>query len=350
MIAKKQIFVDRIACLSLYSCNNAAMFQAIPAFLMLLLIASCSAPSDVHETRFIMGTLVEFTIADADVTQAEKAMAAAAREMQRIEEEFTIYGDVGNRVKAFNQSEPNAVVELPGEVSAVLQTSLQIQQQSLNAFDPSLGALNLLWGFSLPDPPSSPPTAEAVAQAIPPRQCITKISQGWQRTDSRCLLDFGAIAKGFALDRGIEVLKEHGIQHAIVNAGGDLRLIGRHREKPWRIGIRHPRQKAEVVATLKLEGDVSIVTSGDYERFYMYQGRRFHHIIDPATGWPAARAQSATVIAPNAMLADAWSTALFILGAEGIRLMDQMGYATLLIDNEGKFHMNKAMREMLEKP
>lgn len=326
------------------------MFQAMPVLFALLLIASCSAPSDIHETRFIMGTLVEFTIADADVAQAEKAMAAAASEMQRIEDEFTIYGDVANKVKAFNQSAPGTVVELPVEVSALLETSLQIQQHSLNAFDPSLGRLNLLWGFSLPDPPSSPPTAEAIAQAIPQGQCIAKADGGWRRMEQRCLLDFGAIAKGYALDRGIEVLRQHGIGHAIVNAGGDLRLIGRHREKPWRIGIRHPRQKAEVVATLELEGDVSIVTSGDYERFYMHQGRRYHHIIDPATGMPAGQAQSATVIAPDALLADGWSTALFILGADGVALMEKMGYAALLIDNEGKIHMNKAMRALVGRP
>ena len=326
------------------------MFQAIPAIFLILLAASCSAPSDVHETRFIMGTLVEFTIADTDISQAEKALVAAASEMQRIEDEFTIYGNTTNKVKAFNQSEPGNATVLPNEVDSVLANSLEIQQQSSGAFDPSLGQLNLLWGFSLTDPPSSPPTAEAIALAIAPPHCIEKTDQGWQRADRRCLLDFGAIAKGYALDRGVEVLRKHGIQHAIINAGGDLRLIGQHGKKPWRIGIRHPRHKAEVIATLALKGDVSIVTSGDYERFYVHEGRRLHHIIDPATGWPADRAQSATVIAPNAMLADGWSTALFILGAEGMALMDQMGLAALLVDNEGEIHMNQAMQTILEKP
>ena len=277
-------------------------------------------------------------------------MAAAAREMQRIEDEFTIYGNVQNSVKTFNRSKPGTVVMLPGEVASVLEASLKLQQQSRSTFDPTLGNLNLLWGFSLPTPPSSPPAMEAVRQAIAPSSCIVRADGGWKRIDQRCLLDFGAIAKGFALDRGIEALKKHGIQQAIVNAGGDLRLIGRHGKKPWRIGIRHPRNKAEVVATLELEGDVSIVTSGDYERFYVFQGKRYHHIIDPATGWPATNAQSATVIAPNAMLADGWSTALFILGADGMGLMEKMGYAALLVDHEGKIHMNKTMQTLLAKP
>lgn len=324
------------------------MFQALVA-LFALLIASCSTPTDIHETRFIMGTLVEFTIVDFD-SGHEKALSAAAMEMQRIEDEFTIYGDVENAVKAFNQSLPDTVVKLPDEVSSLLQTSLEIKQQSHGMFDPALGGLNLLWGFSLPDSPTTPPSAQEIVQAIAPARCIEKTEHGWKRMDERCLLDFGAIAKGYALDQGTESLKKHGIHNAIINAGGDLRLIGRHGNKPWRIGIRHPRNKSEVVATLELEGDVSIVTSGDYERFFDYQGKRFHHIINPETGLPAATARSATVIAPNATLADAWSTALFILGADGIGIMNQMSYAALVVDNKGEVHMNRAMEAMLARP
>lgn len=333
----------------LFCSNNAAMFRALIAIFSLL-FASCSSPTDVHETRFIMGTLVEFTIADADSNLSEQAVAAAANEMQRIEDEFTIYGDVKNAVKAFNKAPLDTPVTLPPEVSALLETSLSIKQQSRGFFDPALGKLNLLWGFSLPDAPISPPSALAIQQAIPPDLCVGKTVDGWQRKDTRCLLDFGGIAKGYALDRGVEMLRKHGIRNAIINAGGDLHLIGKHRDKPWRIGIRHPRNKAEVIATLELEGDVSIVTSGDYERFFIYQDRRYHHIINPKTGWPAANSQSATVIAPNAALADAWSTALFILGADGIALMDKMKYAALVVDNKGKPHMNKAMQSLLAKP
>jgi len=308
--------------------------------------AACSSPSDVHETRFIMGTLVEFTIADSEHDQAERAVTAAAVEMQRIEDLFTIYGEVANSVKAFNASPVNTVVKLDDEVADILDIALKIKRQSRGVFDPALGKLNLLWGFSLPDPPDAPPSAQAIKEAIPPVRCIERRSRGWVRTDVRCQLDFGAIAKGYAIDRGIAILQKNGIRNAIVNAGGDIRLIGRHGEKPWRIGIRHPRDKAEVVATLELEGDVSVVTSGDYERYFIYNSQRYHHILDPKTGWPATALQSATVIAPNATLADAWSTALFIPGKEGISLMDNMNYAALLVDHKGTIIRNKAM-EML---
>ena len=322
------------------------MFRLLIVFITVL-AAGCSAPSDIHDTRFIMGTLVEFTIAGSEQDQAEKAVAAAAVEMQRIEDIFTIYGEVANSVKAFNASPPNTVVKLDDEIAAVLDTALTIKRQSGGAFDPALGGLNLLWGFSLPDAPIAPPSEQAVKEAVPPTHCIEKRPHGWVRMDKRCLLDFGAIAKGYAIDRGIAVLQKNGIRHAIINAGGDIRLIGRHGEKPWRIGIRHPRDKAEVIATLELEGDVSVVTSGDYERYFIYHGQRYHHILDPKTGWPATASQSATVIAPNATLADAWSTALFIPGKAGMPFMNNMNDAALVVDHKGNVIRNKAMEALL---
>jgi len=306
--------------------------------IIVLLSSACTAQEDVHETRFIMGTLVEFTIAAGDSQQAVPAIAAAAAEMQRIEDAFTIYGDHPNAVKAFNASTPGTPVTLPDEVAALLTLSLQVKQQSSGAFDPALGKLNLLWGFSIDPPPTSPPNLEAIKAAIPPARCIDKRGGQWLRLDARCLLDFGAIAKGYAIDRGIAILRQYGIHNAIINAGGDIRLIGSHGDQPWRIGIRHPRNNNDVIAALNLQGDVSIVTSGDYERFFMHDGKRYHHLLNPTTGWPATGSQSATVIAASATLADAWSTALFIQGAGGIKAQKNMNRKSLLIDNVGNIH------------
>jgi len=314
------------------------MFRLLIAIL-LLFNSACSAPTDIHETRFIMGTLVTFTIAigDSDI-DAEAAINAAANEMQRIENTFTIYGEQANAVKAFNAAAPNTLITLPDEVSTLLQIALDIQRQSHGAFNPALGGINLLWGFSNVTPPTSPPSADAIRQALPPSHCIKQTAFGWIRLDPRCLLDFGAIAKGYAIDQGIEALKQHGIQNAIINAGGDIRLIGKHGDKAWRIGIRHPRQQTEVIETLALEGDVSIVTTGDYERFFIHQGKRYHHIIDPQTGWPSNTTQSATIIAHNATLADAWSTALFVQGKQALTRQSQLNKHALIVDNHGQQH------------
>jgi len=312
------------------------MLRLFISFIVMTL-AACSAPSDIHDSRFIMGTLVEFTVVGIDDEAATTAISAAANEMQRIEDLFTIYGDHDNSVKQFNRSPVGIPVGLPDEVSRLLDTAQAIKKESHGAFDPSLGKLNLLWGFSLADKPVAPPTQQEIEQATPPSLCIIKQGDTWVRQDERCQLDFGAIAKGYAIDRGIEILKSHGIKHAIINGGGDIRLIGRHGERPWRIGIRHPRNKGEVIKSLELEGDVAVVTSGDYERYYLFEGERYHHIINPKTGWPATGSQSATVIAENAMLADAWSTALFIAGNDK-DLTDDFRYNSLIIDNKGVIH------------
>ena len=258
--------------------------------------------------------------------------------MQRIEAAFTLYGDQPNAVKSFNATAPHVPVALPDEVSTLLKLALHIQQQSQGAFNPALGGINLLWGFSGSKAPTSTPSTDAIQQALPPSHCIEQKQNAWIRTDVRCQLDFGAIAKGYAIDQGMKILKEHGIKHAIINAGGDIRLIGKHGTKAWRIGIRHPRLQGEVIETLELEGDISIVTSGDYERFFIHQGKRYHHIIDPQTGWPSSATQSATVIAKNATLADAWSTALFVQGKQGIQTQQYMQQKALLIDQYGQRH------------
>lgn len=321
------------------------------ALLIAIFLAGCSTPEDIHETRFMMGTLVEFTISGTDRDTALPAIQAATAEMQRVSNLFTIYGHARNPVKQLNAAEVGHPFALPDEISHLLQTALQIQHESSGAFNPALGKLDLLWGFSLPDPKSAPPTDTEIENAIPPSRCFAQVDAGWIRQNRRCALDLGAIAKGYAIDRGIAALKSHGIQNAIINAGGDLRLIGTHNGKPWRIGIRHPRKPQAVIATLELRGDISIVTSGDYERYFIYQGKRYHHILNPATGEPATLSQSATVIAPTATLADGWSTALFVEGPEGIKGLGQKkGFAAMLVDHKGNLYMTDKMRKISHLP
>jgi len=291
-----------------------------------------------------MGTLVQFTIAGSDEDTALQAIHAAADEMQRIEDTFTIYGTQDNTVKAFNASAPGEVVALPAEVDSLLRVSIQVAQQSGGAFTPAIGELSLLWGFSLPEPPVSPPSDADIAAArsgVNIKQ-LEHTGAGWRRLSPQTRLDFGAIAKGYAIDRGIAVLREHGISHAILDAGGDLRAIGDHAGKPWRIGLRHPRKAGVTLGWFEVKGDISIVTSGDYERFFVYQGKRYQHILDPQSGRPAAQSRSATVITTgNTTLADAWSTALFVRGAKALSLIESRGMQALQVDAEGNIHMTK---------
>ncbi|RMH51611.1 MAG: FAD:protein FMN transferase [Zetaproteobacteria bacterium] len=309
-----------------------------------LLFGGCSAdaPPPVHQTRYMMGTLVEFTIFGAPRNAAERAIAAAAREMGRVEARFTTAHD--SPVRRFNRDE----APLPDEVGRLLAISIEIQRQSGGAFHPGLGGLNALWGFSSDRPRNRPlPTARQIAAQRPPRRCFDRQGDRWRRRDPRCRLDFGGIAKGYAIDRGIAVLKAHHIANAIINAGGDMRILGRHGARKWRIGIRHPRRPGAVVAALELEGDRSVVTSGDYERFVIVHGRRYHHILDPTSGRPARRAMSATVIADDATRADGWSTALFVLGPAGLPLIERLGMEGMVVDGHGQIHQTPGLRRYL---
>ncbi|MDQ6963714.1 MAG: FAD:protein FMN transferase [Mariprofundales bacterium] len=310
--------------------------------LCLLLTGCSSADQTTHQTRYMMGTLVEFSIYGADEERADAAITAAAAEMERINHLFTTHSD--SPVTRFNRGERS----LPDEVSKLLQISEQIRQQSGGAFNPWLGALNRAWGFSDDLPDNRPlPSARQITTLLPPDSCRTEGAPNKQLHNRRCQLDFGGIAKGYAIDRGIATLKAHNIRNAIINAGGDMRIIGSHGDRAWRIGIRHPRRAEQVIATLRLAGDISVVTSGDYERFIIRDGRRYHHILDPATGEPARGTMSSSVVAKSATLADGWSTALFVLGRAGLQRVERAGLAGLVVDSYGRVYSSSGMQRWM---
>jgi thiamine biosynthesis lipoprotein len=316
----------------------------------LLLVACQSSPQEVHETRFIMGTMVTFTIVSDDESSAGEAISAAAAVMQGIERDMTIYGDGDNAVKRFNRSEPLQAVVMPPALDALLQQAMRIGDASDGAFSVSLGALDVLWGFSLPTPSEHPP-ADAVIQAMMARPmvgCLSRDDGHWLRSHGDCKLDLGGIAKGYALDQGMAVLQHYGMVNAMINAGGDIRLSGRHGERPWRVGIRDPQRQGAVVGVLSLSGNQSVVTSGDYERFFVWQGKRYHHILDPKRGYPAMVAHSSTIIAPTATAADAWSTALFVAGASLLPVLNQQHISYLLIDSDYQLYGDDKMRQDLQ--
>lgn len=296
--------------------------------LILLGALSCQRQQDedFKETRFLLGTIVEFTVYGHDESLALKAIQQAAAAMQVVENEFTTHGQVLNSVKAFNQVQVHEVKQLDPDVEALLLQAITIHAQTYGAFDPTLGELNQLWGFSGRNQPTSPPTGHKIQLGLLHSgvENIQHQQKGWSKKVAGIQLDFGAIAKGFAIDKGIDVFKQFGLHHVIINAGGDIRVLGNHGLQPWRIGVRHPRQDT-ALGWVEVSQDLSVVTSGDYERFYIYKGQRYHHIIDPRTGKPALQNMSVTVLAPTAAQADALSTALFVLSDEqGLNLVESM--------------------------
>jgi len=162
-------------------------------------------------------------------------------------------------------------------------------------------------------------------------------------------IDLGGIAKGYAVDAAIKVLKDKNINSAIVNAGGDMYVLGRKQGKPWRIGIRHPRREGEILGTIKVE-DKAIVTSGDYERFFFSGGKKYHHIINPKTGYPADECQSVTIVAKEATFADGLATGIFVLGPEeGMALIESLeGVEGVIVNKEGEVSVSSGLVSKIE--
>jgi thiamine biosynthesis lipoprotein len=300
---------------------------------------ACGGKYDVHhETRLLLGTVIEITIGHPDEGLAREAAAKAFAEIERVDALLSGHnpGSEIGTLNAEGASEPTAV---SAEVFALLERAARIASLSGGAFDVTIGPVMDQWKFD--EGGRVPSDAEITAalaavgtgklQLDPARGSVHFLSPGMK-------IDLGAIGKGYAVDRAVQVLRDAGIKSAIVDAGGDLRLLGSRPGKDfWRIGVRHPREASRLLLNLELV-DTAIVTSGDYERFFMDGDARYHHLIDPRTGYPAARCQSVTVIAPETADADAYATAAFVLGpVEGLGfLRDLPGVEGVIVDAAGQ--------------
>jgi thiamine biosynthesis lipoprotein len=331
----------------------APLLRTLTLALACLLVACNRADDPVYRDQFFaFGTLIDLSFHDVDTARAEQASRALEQAFTQMHSDWHAWQPGAlQRVNAGLAEYGQASID--PAMAALLQEANRLSTLSNGLFNPVIGSLVALWGFHDDEPPQGPPpAADRIRQLVGqvPASTDVRVDDSAVRSRNPAVrYDLGAFAKGYAIDRGIERLKALGIRHAIINAGGDLRAIGRHGERPWRIGIRDPR-KPGVLASVEPGGDESVFTSGDYERFYEYQGRRYHHIIDPRNGYPAGAAVSATVIHPLAATADAAATALFVAGPDAWpAIARQMGvkYA-MLVDREGRIHMNPAMKARLE--
>ncbi len=311
-------------------------------------LGACVESPEAKRVRFeAMGTLVEVTVYDEDTATAGAAGAEVEALFHELQRRWDPWGDgeLGRLNAAADGGRPLPVDE---DLAGLLDGAAAISRDSEGLFDPAVGSLIRLWAFSSEDlVPTAPPDAEAIRRAIADNRPLYQI---W-RPESRELtlatgaaVDLGGFAKGVAVDMAIDLLRSRGIDNAIVNAGGDLRAIGRHGDRQWRIGVRDPRGEG-VLAAIDVEGDESVFTSGDYERYFIHEGRRYHHIIDPRDGYPTEGVTSVTVIHREAALADAAATALFVAGpgdwprVAGLLGVDQV----MLVETSGTIHMTPEM-------
>ncbi len=318
--------------------------------LLLLLFSGCEKTEPVYNSRFLaFGTLTDISIVGVS---HERALAAT----QALEDDFAFMhkswhawnpGPLGRTNELLKEGEPFAA---PPSVLGLLIKAKQLANDSEHLFNPAIGRLINLWGFQSDSPKcKQPPEEESIKFLVgenPNMNDIRIDDFHLQSGNPVVKLDFGAIGKGYGIDMAIEHLKELNIKNAIVNSGGDLRAIGSRSGRPWRIAIRSPSGSG-TFGFLHIKGDESVFTSGDYERNYVWEGKMYHHIIDPRTGYPATGTRSVTVIHSDATTADAAATALFVAGPENWHhIAQKMGIKyVLLVDNHGVAHMNPAMQQ-----
>ena len=356
------------ACLNdwIPACAGMTAFYGLRFALLfaLLTLTACGKkePPTYQEQGYVFGTLVEISVYGEGEGKARKAVTSVMQEFQRLH-------DLLHAWKPSALSDLNAAIargesrEVTSEVAAMLKDAAQLSVQSDELFNPAIGGMVKLWGFhadeykaALPDEKqvaalvaAKPQMSDLVFSPLPPGEGRGVVVSSRNKA---VLLDLGGYAKGYALDRAAALLKQQGVRNALVNIGGNVLALGQHGERAWRVGIQHPR-KPGPIATMELHDGEAIGTSGDYQRYFEFGGKRYCHLIDPRNGQPVQGVQAVTILTHGehaGVLSDASSKPLFISGSAGWSSAAQkMNLAeALLIEGNGTVHLTAAMQKRLE--
>jgi thiamine biosynthesis lipoprotein len=302
-----------------------------------------------------MGThlaFTAFTTPRVDAAQVREAFRAAGDEIRRIELLMTTWRP-DSEVSRINQAAGKAPVEVSAETFEVIAAAVHTSEISEGTFDITFQSLHGLWKFD-EDLDPHPPSAAEIKKRLPLVNYRRLKLDPEKRTvfieRAGVQISLGGIAKGYAVDRAAKVLDERGLTSFFVQAGGDLFTRGEKPDgSPWMAGIRDPRGEADAYFALLPVSDHAFSTAGDYERSYIASGKRYHHIIDPRTGYPATACRSVTIWAPTALLADQIDDAVFILGPEkGLKLVESLdGVGAVIVDAKNNLWVSKRLQGKL---
>lgn len=331
-------------------------------------LAGCLAPSSapdpagdrglaaaaelVSRSERAMGSLITLTAYTSDAARAAAAFRAAFAEFHRLEALLTVWR-TDSDVSRINRAAGGDPVVVAPETLEVVKRAVAMSRLTQGKFDVTFGALSGLWRFDHDQDNKIPPPS-----LVAPRLKLV----GWEqieidethrtvrlsRTGAR--MHLGGIGKGYAVDRAVAILRANGLADFMVQAGGDLYVGGRKGDRPWRVGIRDPRGDRTAFFAAAEITDATFSTSGDYERFFMKDGHRYHHILDPDLGRPAEGTRSVSVVAVDATTADALSTGLFILGADrGVEIVDALaGVGAAWVDAANRVRVAGTLRARLK--
>ncbi|MEK6546643.1 MAG: FAD:protein FMN transferase [Nitrospinota bacterium] len=298
------------------------------------------------ETRILMGTVVEVTVIYNNERHARKVIGDAFIAMERVDRLMSNFKEDSD-ISKINRAAGTEEVTVDNDVIEVIKKSLYYSELSDGAFDVTIGRVEELYDFEtggkIPETDKFVDSIKGVGY-----KNISVNGNAVYLLKKGIKLDLGGIAKGYAIDKGIEAVKKNGIDDVLINAGGDIRATGESENAQWKIGVLHPREKDKLMDTILLK-NLSVATSGDYRKYFISDGKRYHHILDPVTGLPVEGVQSVTIIAPLAVDADALATAVFVMGKKkGMALIERLkDVEGIIVDSNGMVSYSSGVKKHL---
>lgn len=319
--------------------SNIVAVILVAMLVMLLYVSYRSVAAryaGVSETGYLMGTFFEIKVNGENTSDHVRVALGKIREIASL----INYYDDKSELSSINNMAGISAVAVSHDTFEIIDRALKFSRQSGGAFDLTIGPLTDIWDFGSKARSSIPSGNELVyAQHLvnygnmlvnPQNETVKLLYAGMK-------INLGGVGKGYAISKARSILVERGVKSAIISAGSSIAVIGDNKGKPWKVGIKDPRHPDEIVGVLSLSPGQAVSTSGDYEKYFEFEGKRYHHILDPSTGMPATECRSVTVITNDATLADMLSTAVFVMGAKrGMQLVNSFtGAYAVIIDKDG---------------
>jgi thiamine biosynthesis lipoprotein len=320
------------------------------AFTLVFLFFTQTVSAEWFSKNFeVMGTQahIEFWLDESENNNNTSAqlIEIVQEEMHRIDLGMSPYKEA-SELSLVNAKAGTESVVITNELFELLHESQEIAELSDGAFDITYASVGYQYNYRKKQRPDQA-SIESALKAIDYRAVILDRAKSTVRfSQPDVKIDLGGIAKGYAVKKCLELLKVAGIKHALVSAGGDTGLLGDRRGRPWYVGIKHPRAEEKTAVKLPLSNE-SISTSGDYERYFIEEGIRYHHIINPKTGDSARKVVSVSIIGKDSTYVDALSTTVFVKGLqEGMAFIEQLPeYEAIIIDNQQTLHVSKGLQQ-----
>lgn len=301
-----------------------------------------------RDKKAIMGTEIHVEFWLEENNTGETLLKKIILEMHRIDDLMSPFHK-NSELSKINRLAATQKVIISDELFYLIKKSIEISELTNGAFDITFASVGNLYDYRNKKKPTQKQIKKNLGKINYKHLILTEKDKSIKFTRPGIIIDLGGIAKGHAVDKSIEILKKQGVLHGLISAGGDTRIIGDHRGRPWITGIRNPRVRGKSAIIIPLS-NIAISTSGDYERYFIEDGIRYHHIISPKTGQSISSVQSVSVIGPDSTTCDALSTSLFVLGTKkALKLINNITkFDAIIIDSNGKLVFSTGLQNPKE--